>query len=85
MQNVRLGNSTTFTPNINNANTAPKFEMGGGDLRMSGLGFLMMKNMTILANQTVTIPADENAITAGIFTVLGTLNVSAPRCSLVVL
>ena len=85
MQNVRLGNSTTFTPNINSGNAAPKFEMGGGDLRMSGLGFLMMKNMTIAANQTVAIPADENAITAGIFTVLGTLNVSAARCSLVVL
>ena len=85
MQNVRLGNSTTFTPNINSANTAPKFEMGGGDLRMSGLGFLMMKNMTIATNQTVTIPAEENAITAGIFTVLGTLDASALRCSLVVL
>ena len=85
MQNVRLGNATTFTPNINNANTAPKFEMGGGDLRMSGLGFLMMKNMTIATNQTVTIPENENAITAGIFTVSGTLDASAARCSLVVL
>ena len=85
MQNVRLGNATTFTPNINSGNVAPKFEMGGGDLRMSGLGFLMMKNMTIAANQTVTIPVDENAITAGIFTVSGTLDASAARCSLVVL
>ena len=85
MQNVRLGNATTFTPNINSGNAAPKFEMGGGDLRMSGLGFLMMKNMTIAANQTVTIPVDENAITAGIFTVSGTLDASAARCSLVVL
>jgi hypothetical protein len=41
--------------------------------------------MTIAAAQTVTIPANENAITAGIFTVSGTLDASAVGCSLVVL
>ncbi len=84
LKNVAIG-SGIFTPNVNSGNTGPKLEVFGGDIRLSGLGFLVFKDIIVAQNQTVTIPLSETAVSAGNITIEGTVNAGSNFGSLVII